>query len=86
MLRGDHRRTKLLGEDGRGPWNTRCYWAGASTGRSVVTMAKIPSALRAGTARVIIQISPPPASKYGAVQMPVSAANGALNQAWSSML
>ena len=43
--------------------SVRCHRAGASTGRSVVTMAKIPSPSRAGTERVIIQISPPPASK-----------------------
>ena len=39
------------------------YWAGASTGKSVVTRAKTPSASRTGTDRVIIQISPTPASK-----------------------
>ena len=39
------------------------HWAGASAGRSVMTMANIPSTSRAGTERVIIQISPPPASK-----------------------
>ena len=36
---------------------------GSSTGRSVVTMAKTPPPSRAGTERVIIQISPPPSSK-----------------------
>ena len=39
------------------------YWVGASTARSVVMMAKTPSASRTGTERVIIHISPPPASK-----------------------
>ena len=39
------------------------YWPGASTGRSVVMRAKMPSASRTETERVIIQISPPPASK-----------------------
>ena len=39
-----------------------CY-SGASTGRSVVTIANMPLASRAKTERVIIQISPPPASK-----------------------
>ena len=48
---------------GRGHSNARRYRVGASTGRSVVMMAKTPSASRTGTERVIIQISPPPASK-----------------------
>ena len=60
--------------------------SGASTGRSVVMMAKIPSASRAGTERVIIQISPPPASKYGGVQMPAFAASGILIHSCAAML
>ena len=39
------------------------YHSGASTARSVVTTANMPSASRTGTERVTIQISPPPASK-----------------------
>ena len=39
------------------------YPVGSSTMRSVVMMANRPSASRTGTERVIIQTSPPPASK-----------------------
>ena len=53
---------------GCGYRNARRYRVGASTGRSVVMMTKMPSASRTGTERVIIQISPPPSSKYGSVQ------------------
>ena len=51
-----------------------------------MTMAKIPFESRAGTERVIIQISPPPASNYGGVQTPALAANGILIHSCSSML
>ena len=60
---------RILGEDVKaltghfGSRNASCYWVGASTTRSVVMMAKMPSASRTGTERVIIQTSPPPASK-----------------------
>ena len=41
----------------------RSYRVGSSTGKSVVTMAKMSSPSHTGTDRVTIQISPPPASK-----------------------
>lgn len=51
----------------------------ASTSRSVVEMAKTPSASRTGTERVTIQISLR-ASKQGSIRTPALAASGALTQ------